>query len=123
MLVLQSEGPKFKSSHDHLLDLFLVKKVHVQPSSHMLFQNIPNWFASALLRFLLAVFTFKPPIRREVNRPTDWRILKIFLAQFRIQSEIFNGFVDLAMAADCSFIHFLDTDFGLCAFKKKFCLY
>ena len=55
--------------------------------------------------------------------PRRLRILKIFLAQFWIQSEIFNGFVDLAMAADCSFIHFLDTDFGLCAFKKIFCLY
>ena len=84
----------------------------------MLFLNIriPNWFASAQLRFLLAVFVFKPSIRRKVNRPTDWRILKIFLAQFWIQSEIFNGFVDLAMAANCSFIQFLDTDFGLSTF-------
>ena len=55
-----------------------------------------------------------------MNRPTDWRILKIFLAQFRIQSEIFNRFVDLAMAADCSFIYFMDLDFGLCALKKYF---
>lgn len=71
-----------------------------------------------------------------MNRPTDWRILKIVLAQsrigsitrvtaeiepkFRIQSEIFNRFVDLAMAADCSFIYFLDPSFGLCALKKYF---
>ena len=71
-----------------------------------------------------------------MNRPTDWRILKIVLAQFRvgsitrvtaeiepkfrIQSEIFNRFVDLAMAADCSFIYFLDPGFGLCALKKYF---
>ena len=86
MLVLQSEGPKFKSSHDHLLDLFLVKKVHVQPSWHTLFWKIPNWFAPVQLRFLFAVFTFEPPMRRKVNRPTDWRILKIVLAQFRVGS-------------------------------------
>ena len=71
-----------------------------------------------------------------MNRPTNWRILKIVLAQFRvgsitrvtaeiepkfrIQSEIFNRFVDLAMAVDCSFIYFLDPGFGLCALKKYF---
>ena len=71
-----------------------------------------------------------------MNRPTDWRILKIVLAQFRIgsitrvtaeiepkfriQSEIFNRFVDLAMAADCNFICCLDSDFGLNTLKKCF---
>ena len=30
------------------------------------------------------------------------------------------GFVDLPMAADCGFNHFLSPDFGICVFKKYF---
>ena len=52
-----------------------------------------------------------------MNRPTDRRILKIFLLDI---SDSERNFVDLPMAADCGSVHFLSQDFGICVFKKYF---
>ena len=49
----------------------------------------------------------------------DWWTLKIF-SRILDSEWNFNGFVDLAMAVDCRFIHFLGPNFSLSMFKNYF---